>query len=73
MIPSFQIVYPEYTVINFMQENCSFHTSNHTMEWISQHPVIEILDNWPPNSPDMNPIEGSNGARLGLSHSSHRS
>lgn len=57
MIPSVRIVYPEYNVINFMQDNCSFHTSNHTMEWISQHPEIEILDNWPPNSPDLNPIE----------------
>lgn len=55
MLPTVGIVYPGHN-IHFMQDNCSIHSSNHSMEWFSRHPQIELLE-WPANSPDLNPIE----------------
>ena len=39
----------------FQQDNAPIHTSNSTMTWLLSH-RIELLD-WPPNSPDLSPIE----------------
>lgn len=39
----------------FMQDNASIHTAKKIVEWFENNAVI-LLD-WPPYSPDMNPIE----------------
>lgn len=39
----------------FMQDNCSIHKAKPVMDYFS-HKNIELLD-WPPQSPDLNPIE----------------
>lgn len=39
----------------FMQDNSPVHTSQHSMAWFSRQ-TFELLD-WPPLSPDLNPIE----------------
>ena len=39
-----------------IKDNASYHCSQQTKEWIKKNKVKEILD-WPPNSPDLNPIE----------------
>lgn len=41
----------------FMQDNAGVHTSRETMGYIQNHQEINILNNWPAKSPDMNPIE----------------
>jgi transposase len=40
----------------FMQDNASVHTAGITRIWLRDH-FIPILLNWPPYSPDLNPIE----------------
>jgi transposase/arsenate reductase-like glutaredoxin family protein len=40
----------------FHQDNASIHKSRNTMKWFNEHGVV-LLDDWPPNSPDLNPIE----------------
>ncbi len=39
----------------FVQDNAPCHTSSHTKEWFKNH-NLNVLK-WPPQSPDMNPIE----------------
>lgn len=39
----------------FMQDNCSIHTAGNVMAWFSRQD-FELMD-WPPLSPDLNPIE----------------
>ena len=39
----------------FMQDGATCHTCSQTIEWISQRAVV--VPGWPPNSPDLNPIE----------------
>ena len=39
-----------------MQDGAPCHTSRQTMQWASQKHLC-ILPGWPPNSPDLNPIE----------------
>ncbi len=39
----------------FMQDNARVHTARSSMDWLELHDV-EVLD-WPPYSPDLNPIE----------------
>jgi hypothetical protein len=41
--------------MRFMQDNAPIHKEEATMAWFLQH-GIELLD-WPPHSPDLNPIE----------------
>lgn len=41
--------------LRFQQDNAPIHTSKDTKAWFNQY-AIELLD-WPPNSPDLNPIE----------------
>lgn len=40
----------------FMQDNARIHTSHFSSAWFRSHPEISVL-NWPPYSPDLNPIE----------------
>jgi transposase len=39
----------------FMQDGASAHTAKAMIEWLSQ--LCLVLPGWPPNSPDLNPIE----------------
>jgi hypothetical protein len=39
----------------FMQENAPIHTAHASREWLEVHGVHTV--NWPPYSPDLNPIE----------------
>ena len=39
----------------FMQDNAPIHTAQLSQEWLEVHGVATI--NWPPYSPDLNPIE----------------
>lgn len=42
----------------FMHDNAPSHASNHTKQWLSEQGLRnEKLMVWPPNSPDLNPIE----------------
>lgn len=40
----------------FMQDGASSHTSASTQRFLTDNNV-QVLDNWPPNSPDLNPVE----------------
>ena len=40
---------------SFMQDGAPCHTSNYTMNWLREKVVL--VPGWPPNSPDLNPIE----------------
>lgn len=45
----------------FMQDNASTHTARIVQDWLSeftQEHNVELLD-WPPYSPDLNPIENA--------------
>ena len=39
----------------FMQDNCRVHTEKSVLDWLCEND-FKLLD-WPPKSPDMNPIE----------------
>ncbi len=41
--------------LKFMQDNAPAHGSKYTKIWLQNHQLIVIK--WPPNSPDLNPIE----------------
>jgi hypothetical protein len=41
---------------HFQQDNAAIHRSQETMAWLANK-AIEVLDYWPPHSPDLNPIE----------------
>jgi hypothetical protein len=40
----------------FMQDNASIHTARKVKAWFADHGIQMVL-NWPPYSPDLNPIE----------------
>ena len=40
----------------FQQDNTWMHTARDTMEWFDEHNINVMMD-FPPNSPDLNPIE----------------
>ena len=39
----------------FMQDGAKCHTAERTVEWLEQQ--VDLIIDWPPNSPDLNPIE----------------
>ena len=39
----------------FMQDNASIHTAKKVVQWLREHGIVYM--EWPPYSPDMNPIE----------------
>ena len=39
-----------------MQDNASIHTAKKVKKWFTCH-SIKIVEDWPPYSPDLNPIE----------------
>jgi hypothetical protein len=41
--------------VYFQQDGATCHTSKRSTEYIKQH--IELIENWPSNSPDLSPIE----------------
>ena len=42
----------------FQQDGATAHTSHATQDWISQNtPEFIKKDEWPPNSPDLNPLD----------------
>ncbi|KAJ4441166.1 hypothetical protein ANN_11017 [Periplaneta americana] len=54
MIPSARKRYPEGTLF-FQQVNHPIHTANRIQRWFTRRRDVDPVD-WPPNSPDMNPI-----------------
>jgi hypothetical protein len=51
--PAFATFEPGYL---YMQDNASIHTAHIVKDWFLEH-RIEMLKDWPPYSPDLNPIE----------------
>lgn len=51
--PIFEDLEPGY---QFMQDNASIHTAGKVKDWFTEQ-AIELVENWPPYSPDLNPIE----------------
>ena len=53
-------VAPTYTLLEkgykFMQDNASIHTAHKVRDWFKAHRILQLKD-WPPYSPDLNPIE----------------
>jgi len=48
---------PEYDgTRHFQQDNASIHSSQSSTNWLLNH-GIEVLEDWPAHSPDLNPIE----------------
>ena len=50
------IIENDDTTFVFMQDNAPIHTARKALRWIEEH-GFELLKDWPPYSPDMNPIE----------------
>lgn len=47
---------PIYNGETFVQDNAPVHTSGYTINWLAEK-GIHVLIEWPPYSPDLNPIE----------------
>lgn len=56
LLPSLRANFPDQEEFIVMHDNSAVHTSRHTQTWLERHPEIICLD-WPPRSPDLNPIE----------------
>ena len=55
MVPSVRMLYPD-GVIHLQQDHSSIHDFRVVQEWLSRQAEVELID-WPPQVPDMNPIE----------------
>ena len=51
--PQYANLEPGY---EFMQDNASIHTAHKVKDWFADHGITQLM-NWPPYSPDLNPIE----------------
>ena len=51
--PVYEVLGPGYT---FMQDNASIYTAKKVKKWFADRGILCITD-WPPYSPDLNPIE----------------
>jgi len=51
--PAYASLDPSYI---FMQDNASIYTAHAVHDWFSNYGITRITD-WPPYSPDLNPIE----------------
>jgi hypothetical protein len=51
--PIYATLHPGYL---FMQDNASIHTARKVKRWFLDHGISQLMD-WPPYSPDLNPIE----------------
>ena len=49
-------VFPDVSVL-FQQDNAPCHTAKIVQEWFEEHDKEFKVLPWPPNSPDLNPIE----------------
>ena len=47
---------PDDARYRFQHDNAAPHTATHTSQWLMEYGV-NMLDDWPPYSPDLNPIE----------------
>ena len=41
----------------FQQDGAQAHAARLTQQWLSEHCPDFIEDSWPPNSPDLNPLD----------------
>lgn len=55
LLPQASAWYEDFTSWTFMQDNAPCHVSKTTKKWIHDH-GFQVME-WPPNSPDLNPIE----------------
>jgi len=53
--PFMETVFPD-GISFFQQDNESCHTEKIVQEWFEEHKEFQVLT-WPPNTPDLNPIE----------------
>jgi hypothetical protein len=51
--PIFEDLEPGY---EYMQDNASIHTAQKVKDWFKDRGILLVI-NWPPYSPDLNPIE----------------
>ena len=56
LLPSLHANFPDQEEFVFMHDNSVVHTSRQTQAWLEEHPELICMD-WPPRSPDLNPIE----------------
>jgi hypothetical protein len=60
VLPWVKATYGSVDRVTFQQDGAPAHTSNKTQEWLAAHfPSFWSKDKWPPNSPDLNPIDFS--------------
>ena len=57
-LPAFLERFPPSTTVFVLQDNCSIHKANATMDFLRRQASYDIID-FPPRSPDMNPIENA--------------
>ena len=54
--PFMEIVFPDGCGL-FQQDNMLCHKANMVQKWFEEHNEFDKVLNWPPYSPDLNPIE----------------
>ena len=50
------MVFPDGSGL-FQEDNAPCHTAHIVREWFEEHDEVFTVLHWPPNSPDLNPIE----------------
>ncbi|KAH9645481.1 hypothetical protein HF086_017393, partial [Spodoptera exigua] len=56
LLPTVRISYPNISPIYVVQDNSPIHNSRLTLEWFNTNDTLKLI-NFPPKSPDLNPIE----------------